>query len=324
MATIHDVARLAGVSIATVSRSLNGRTRVSEETRDRVIEIANALDFRPNRTARGLVTGRLDNIGVLLPDVANPFYAPILVGIGNLARERDLGVFLADTREDVKVEVELCRRLAEQVDGLVLVSARMPEDWLRVIAAAHPTVLVNRVIHGIDAVAIDGSTGMAAMIEHLAGLGHRRILYLDGPPASWSGASKLVGVRAGAASTGAEVVEVGPHSPSYAAGRAAAPAVLDSGCTAVVAYDDLVAWGVVTRVRELGASVPGDLSVGGFDDAIAEGMLTPALTTVSAGAPSMGADAAELLLRRMKRPDLPAEHRLLRSELVVRASTAAP
>lgn len=322
MATIHDVAERAGVSIATVSRSLNGHGRVSAETRRRVLAVAASLDFRPNRSARGLVTGRLGNIGVLLPDVANPFYGPILVGIADIAQGRDLGVFLADSREDPQAEMELCRRLEEQVDGLLLVSARMPSDHVLDLARRRPTVLVNRIVDGVDAVAIDGGPGMCAVIEHLAAFGHRRVLYLDGPAASWSGASKLVGIREGAERTGLEVVIDGPHAPSYAAGREAADVVRRSGVTAVVAYDDLIAWGVITKLQQAGLDVPGDVSVVGFDDAIAEGMLSPELTTVRARGASLGASATDLLMRRMSDPDRVSEHRRLSCELVVRDSTA--
>ncbi|MGC0249468.1 LacI family DNA-binding transcriptional regulator [Pseudactinotalea sp. Z1748] len=322
MATIHDVAKRAGVSIATVSRSLNGHGRVSSQTRERVLAIAESLDFRPNRTARGLVTGRLGNIGVLLPDVANPFYGPILVAIADIAQDRDLGVFLADSREDPRAEERLCRRLVEQVDGLVLVSTRMPSAKISAVAAQRDTVLVNRLVDGVDAVVVDAAEGMRAAVEHLAGLGHRRVLYLDGPAASWSGAAKLAGVREGARASGVELILDGPHPPSYLGGREAADVVRDAGVSAVLAYDDLIAWGVITRLHQLGVDVPGDVSVVGFDDAIAEGMLNPELTTVRSGGASMGATATEMLLRRMADSDYPVEHQRLSCELVVRHSTA--
>src|SRR5690625_1107854 len=144
MATIHDVAREAGVSIATVSRSLNGRSRVSEKTRARVLEVAAALEFHPNRAARGLVTGKLGNVGVLVPDLTNPFFAPILAGIEEVAQSRDMGVFVADTREDVDAEGRLITRLSQQVDGVVLVASRMDEVDLLDLRIKDKAVLVNR------------------------------------------------------------------------------------------------------------------------------------------------------------------------------------
>ncbi|HLS26752.1 MAG TPA: LacI family DNA-binding transcriptional regulator [Beutenbergiaceae bacterium] len=322
MATIHDVAKRAGVSIATVSRSLNGHGRVSEDTRQRVLQIAEALDFRPNRTARGLVTGRLGNIGVLLPDVANPFYSPILAAIADVAQDRDLGVFLADSREDPAAEEQLSRRLAEQVDAMVLVSPRMPTARIDDLAERRHTVLVNRLEDGVDGVAVDAAAGMRAAVAHLADQGHRSILYLDGPPASWSGAAKLAGIRAGAAQTGVQVAIDGPHAPSYLGGREAAEVVRHADASAVIAYDDLIAWGLITRLRQDGVVVPADISVVGFDDVISEGMLTPELTTVRSRGASLGAAATKMLLRRMGEPDYPVHHQRLSCELVVRDSTA--
>lgn len=310
------------MSIATVSRSLNGHGRVSEQTRQRVLEIAESLDFRPSRTARGLVTGRLGNIGVLLPDVANPFYSPILAAIADIAQDRDLGVFLADSREDPAAEEQLSPRLAEQVDALVLVSPRMPTAQINELAERRHTVLVNRLEDGVDGVAVNAAAGMRAAVAHLADLGHRTILYLDGPPASWSGAAKLAGIRQGADHSGVQVIVDGPHAPSYLGGREAADVVRHTDATAVIAYDDLIAWGLITRLQQDGVSVPGDLSVVGFDDVIAEGMLTPELTTVRSRGASLGSAATKMLLRRIDEPDYPVHHQRLSCELVVRDSTA--
>src|SRR5690625_3849152 len=161
MATIHDVAREAGVSIATVSRSLNGQTRVSEATRRKVLEVARALDFAPNRNARGLVTGRSGNLGVLVPDVTNPFFAPIVAGIEHVAQGRDMGVFLADSREAAQSEESLVRRLSQQVDGVVLVASRMPDDALVEFSKRGPRVLVKRVVPGRADVAGDAHRATA-------------------------------------------------------------------------------------------------------------------------------------------------------------------
>src|SRR5690625_4241791 len=190
MATIHDVAREAGVSIATVSRSLNGQARVSETTRQRVLAVARALDFIPNRAARGLVTGRPGNVGGLVPDVANPSFGPIVAGIEEIAQARDMGVFLADSREDPDAELGLVRRLGQQADGVVLVASRLPDATLQEIATRTPTVLVNRVVPGLPAVAVDAHQGMRDLLTEVAGLGHRTVVYLDGPVRSWSGRAK--------------------------------------------------------------------------------------------------------------------------------------
>ncbi len=323
MATIHDVAREAGVSIATVSRSLNGQSRVSEQTRSRVLEVARALDFMPNRAARGLVTGRLGNIGVLVPDVANPFFGPIVAGIEEVAQERDLGVFLADSREDVDTEVLLVRRLGQQVDGVVVVASRMPDATLVGLAERVPIVLVNRVVPGLPAVAVDARQGMFDLMSELAGLGHRAVTYLDGPVRSWSGREKRAGLQDAATRLGVELHVRGPYAPSFAAGRALTEEVLESGTRAVVAFDDLIAWGLVSRAQDLGVRVPEDLSVAGFDDAIEDGMVRPALTTVSPQGASMGSSAAQMLMR-MLGGEGPPEVEMLACEVIMRGSTAPP
>ncbi|WP_324649398.1 LacI family DNA-binding transcriptional regulator [Georgenia sp. H159] len=323
MATIHDVAREAGVSIATVSRSLNGQTRVSEATRRRVLEVAQALEFTPNRAARGLVTGRLGNVGVLVPDVANPFFGPIVAGIEQVAQGRDMGVFLADSREDPDAEVHLVRRLGQQVDGVILVASRMPDESLLSLAERVPIVLVNRVVPGLPAVAVDARQGMADLLTELAERGHRTVTYLDGPSRSWSGRTKRAGLEDAAARHDVELRVLGPYAPSYAAGRASAQDVIDDGASAVVAFDDLIAWGLLTRAQELGVRVPEDLSIAGFDDAIEEGMVRPALTTVSPQGASMGSVAAQMLMRVLGGEAQPAVE-MLACEVLVRGSTAAP
>lgn len=325
MATIHDVAREAGVSIATVSRSLNGRSRVSEKTRARVLEVAEALEFLPNRAARGLVTGKLGNVGVLVPDLTNPFFAPILAGIEEVAQSRDMGVFLADTREDVAAETRLIARLSQQVDGIILVASRMDEAELSELRLKDTAVLVNRVAEGMSAVAIDAHQGMGDLVEHLAELGHRRIAYLDGPSRSSLGRSKRAGLAERAKALDIDLMVLGHRQPSFAAGRASAEevqALVD--VTAVVAFDDLIAWGLITRLQELGVRVPEDLSVAGFDDAIEEGMLRPALTSVSPQGTSLGIRAMHLLLDRLESDEGAPAVELLACTVRKRQSTAAP
>lgn len=295
MATIHDVARAAGVSIATVSRSLNGQARVSEQTRRRVLDIAHDLDFLPNRAARGLVTGRLGNVGVLVPDLTNPFYAPLVAGIEQVAQTLDMGVFLADSRERQLAEQTLIRRLNQQVDGLILMASRLPDEAVVSLTTALPTVLVNRAVPGISSVGVDARRGMAQILEHLAELGHSQVAYVDGPPTSSLGRSKLSGLTETAGELGVQLQVVGSYAPTFAAGRQAAQAVGDSEATAVVAFNDLLAWGLITRLSESGLRIPEDLSVAGFDDAIEEGMLRPALTTVSPQSGAVGRRAMHLL-----------------------------
>lgn len=280
------------------------------------------MNFSPNRTARGLVTGKLGNMGVLVPDITNPFFAPILAGVEEIAQRHDIGVFLADTREDLKAEARLIQRLSQQVDGLVLVASRLDEDELRNMQIEKPTVLVNRVVSGFSSVAIDARQGMADLLDHLADLGHRNIAYLDGPAQSSLGYSKRQGLSQRASERDVNLVVSEHLDPSFAAGRSAAGMVMKLNVSAVVAFDDLIAWGLITRLQELEKIVPDLLSVAGFDDAIQEGMLRPALTTVSPHGRLLGKRAMELLSRRMSAPDCPPSVEMLPCSLRKRQSTA--
>lgn len=321
MVTIRDVARRAGVSIATVSRSLNNQDRVSAATRERVLTAAAELDYRPSQAARGLVTGRLDTIGVVLPDVTNGFFTPILAGIEHHAQERGLGVLLADSREDANTERELVRRMSQLVDGLVLVASRMPDAEILEYVQIRPTVLAGRVVEGVDAIAVDSGVGTDQILTNLAELGHRDVLYLHGPRQSWAGERRVAAVRRAAERLGVRLHESEPMAPNFAAGRAATEYVLAQQVTAVIAYDDLIAWGLLTGLEDAGIAVPDRLSVAGCDDALQTGMSRPALTTVTADLDRIGTTAAELLFDRIADPGAPVRTAVLGSSAVLRDST---
>jgi hypothetical protein len=169
--TIKDVARVAGVSPATVCRALSTPDLVRAETGDRVRRAAAELGYSPNRAARGLITGRTGNLGLIVPDLGNPFFPGVVKGIQARAREADYAVFLADTDEDPAAEVQLVRALAKQVDGIVLCSPRMSEAELRDVAAQTPLVMLNRRVGRIPAVTFANHDGMRQAVIHLTALG---------------------------------------------------------------------------------------------------------------------------------------------------------
>lgn len=322
-ATIKDVAAAAGVSIATVSRALNSGERVLPETVARVREVAQQLGYTPSRTARGLVTGRSANIGVILPDVTNPFFAPLLAAIESTAQTHDHGVLIGDSREDPAAELRIAQRMTSQADGVVLVSSRLPDDEIRALAARTPVVLANRQLDGLDSAIIDVTPGFTAAIEHLAALGHTRALYLAGPAGSWSGQAKELALHDAAARSAITLTTWGPHRPTFDGGRQVAADVLASGHGAVICYDDLMALGVQSWCADQGVDVPGQLSIIGCDDALPEGMARPALTTIEGRSDELGRLAADLLLDRMSRPTDRPQARTITSRLIVRGSTAA-
>jgi LacI family transcriptional regulator, galactose operon repressor len=319
--TIGDVAAAAGVSRATVSRAFGRPQMLRPETVAHVLEVAGRLGYTPNRVAQALSTGRVGNLAVVVPDIANPFFPPLIRAAQRRAYLAGFAVFLGDSDEDAEREDVLLRQLSAQVEGFVLVSSRMSEDRIRDHAERRPLVLVNRDVAGIPRVLIDTTYGVSQAVEHLAELGHRRIAYLNGPVGSWSNAQRKRAVRAAAGRRGIAVEPLAARRPTFEAGRHSVPALLASGATAVVAFDDLMAQGVLAGLAERGIAVPAAMSVVGCDDILAA-QTYPPLTTVSAHSADAGTAAVELLTGRLASRAAMADTRLrLGTALVVRQTT---
>ncbi len=313
--TIRDVARASGVHVSTVSRTFSAPHLVNAETRARVLAVAEELGYRPNRAARALTTGRTHNIGLIVADIANPFFPPLIKAAQSSARERDYHLFVADTDEDPAVEEELVLAFSKQVDGVILCSPRLSNKALDKLAERVPFVLVNRRLRGVATVLMDVAQGARSAVEHLAALGHRRVALVSGPAGSWtSGEIK----QAAAEVPGVELVVIGPNAPTEQAGIRAAAAVAEAGVTGVLAYNDLVAIGLIEGLAERGVSVPEDVSVVGIDDIVPGRLNRPKLTTVAMPTADAGRLAVELLIQSV------TASTTLETKLVVRESTAPP
>lgn len=323
--TITDVAHAAGVSPSTVSRALSVPDKVDPATRERILRLARHLGYQPNRAARSLITGRTGNLGLVLPDLANPFFPSLVKAVQQQAHRADHHVLMMDTDEDPAAELAGVAALARQVDGMILCSPRMRAVELRQAAALGPTVLVNRLARQIPSIVFDSRDGMRQVLAHLADLGHEHIGFAGGPRSSWSTAERLRGLRLISEQRGLELTELGNFAPTAAGGRAAVDSVLLSGVTAVVAYNDLVAVGLCRALAERGVDVPADLSVVGIDDIMVADMVRPRLTTLAMRTDVAGRTAVEVLLTVMgHRPAARAPQVNLPAELVVRESTAPP
>jgi LacI family transcriptional regulator len=322
--TIATVAELAGVSRATVSRAFSSPQRLRPETVSRVHSAAQQLGYVLNPVARALSTGRHGMLAMVVPDIANPFFPPLIGAAERRADTAGLAVLLGNTAEDPAREDLLLSKLASQVDGFVLVSSRMSEPRIRAHAERRPIVLINRDLTGIPRVLIDTSGGVREAVEHLAGLGHERIAYLSGPTRSWANGQRAKSFKRTAERLGLEPVVLPARISSFEAGRAAVPALLDSGATAVVAFDDLLAHGVLIGLAEQRVRVPEEFSVVGCDDVMAA-QTYPPLTTVSARAAEAGSTAVELLARRLEFGGAGGSdiRVLLDTTLVIRATTGA-
>jgi LacI family transcriptional regulator len=321
-ATIREVAREAGVSPSTVSRALSMPEMVNPTTRERVLRAAQRLGYAPNRAARGLITGRTGNIGLIVPDLANPFFPSVVKGVQARAREADYAVFLADTDEDPTAEVGLIRVLGKQVDGLILCSPRAREEEIRDLCESTTLVMVNRRFGSVPSVVFDNVDGMRQAVAHLQALGHRRVAWVGGPRTSWSSRDRLRGLRAATAAAGMELVVAGHFPPHFEGGVAAADLIIASGVTSVIAYNDLMALGLLGRLRDRGVQVPEDMSVIGIDDIQMSAMSAPALTTVSLSKAQAGRAAVDLLISLLEQPEgVRNARRELPTQLLVRAST---
>jgi DNA-binding LacI/PurR family transcriptional regulator len=326
MTTIRTVAKSAGVSPSTVSRVFARPEIVAPEARQRVLAAADALGYRPNPVARSLARGRTGNLGLLVPDIANPFFAPMIKAVQREARRHELALFLADSDEQVEDELALARAMAKQVDGLVLASSRLPEDRVREIMALAPVVLVSRDVAGTPAVLTPPDEGLTQAVEHLHALGHRSVVFLAGPRESYAAAERRRVMRAACRRLDLPLREMGPFQPRFEAGVRAADLVLADGATAVVAHNDQIAVGLMSQLAERGCRVPDEVSVVGIDDSWTARMATPALTTVRVPAERAGVAAVRLLVDTPAGPSRadggPARVELP-TELIVRASTAA-
>jgi LacI family transcriptional regulator len=320
--TLRDVARVAGVSPSTVSRALANPDMVRTATRELVQRAADRLGYQPNRAARGLITGRTGNIGVIVPDLANPFFPHVLKGIQARARDAEYAVFLADSDEDPAAEVDLVRALSKQVDGLILCSPRMRDHDIADVASETVTVLVNRRVGRTPAITTDYADGMRQALAHLEALGHRHIAWVGGPRMSWSNRERVRGLRTSSAAADLVCTEMGHFPPTFAGGVAAADLVVASEATAVIAYNDLVALGILSRLTARGISVPERLSIVGIDDIPMSEMSHPALTTVGLPKEAAGRAAFDLMHSLLSQPDaLNAARRELPVQLIVRGST---
>lgn len=330
--TLLDVAKRAGVSIATVSYVMNDRGGVGEQTRANVLRIADELGFRPNRVASGLRTGRTQVLGLVLADITNPFYPEIAGGVIAAAAEAGFQVFLSHGGTDGVLDGEVVQALCDHQCGAVIFTSLVVSDGpllLDVVPHDMPIVQTVRRIPGIraDFVGIDDRAGAREAAQHLVELGHRDVAILTGPSASSASSERTAGFLEALAQAGLEPQSMHECSLTLDAGYRAAQQLLESHRRppgAVLCGNDLIALGAIDAFLAHGLSVPDDISVAGYDDIWFASSRLVQLTTVRQPRHDMGRAAVSLALERLADPDIPPRDVIMDHELVVRRTTASP
>jgi LacI family transcriptional regulator len=315
--TILDVARAAEVSPATVSRVLSGK-RVSAALTERVRSAASELRYSPNPAAQTLLLGASPTVGVVVPDLGNPYFAEVLKGISTAAEADDQRTLVADSGEDPAAELRLAREFLRWTPGMVLCSPRMPAAELDLLAdEAARLVVINRALRGASTIRVDFAAGMRALCDHLVELGHRHVAYLEGPPRAWSNRERRRALRS---YTGARlVVDVIACGAGTTDGHRVADAVIAADATAIIAFSDHVALGVLMRAVERGVRIPEDVSLTGFDDIPMASIAGPGLTTAAV----VKSDLGRLAWAQLQTSG-PPQRTIVQPRLIVRGSTAPP
>lgn len=321
--TIYDVAKAAGVAASTVSRAFSRPGRVNAETAERIRTAAQTLGYRTNPLARALPTGRTSMIAVIISDITNPFYFGIIRGAQAAAAEAGFTMLLADAQESDVLEREALDRAIPTVEGIVLASSRMSDSAIRMTAKQRPMIVLNRAVADVPSLVTDNPHGVRCAVEHFANLGHRTITYVAGPEASWADGIRWRSLRESAADLGLQARRLGPYKPNVAGGEQAAADLVRKQPTAVLAYNDQLAIGVIRGLTAMGTVVPDDVSIIGFDNIFAADLVTPRLTTVAAPLQALGGTAVHNLLAIINGAQSRAsEPMVLPTRLVERASTA--
>lgn len=331
--TIRDIADLAGVSIATVSRVLNDRPDVAPDTRETVLQVVRESGFARNRGARALSRGRTGFVGLTLPMVNDAYFGPILSGASEALYEEDMRIVLGPTLHEHDREIGLLERLVrESTDGAILILPEESDEELFALREqGYPVVVVDPLRpppDGIPTVSAAHANGAKMAAEHLLELGHRRIGIVGGAQGWYANEERLIGLRAALSAAGILIDDRMVRTTNWQieSGKAAALEILQqpNRPTAVFAFNDNTAIGTLHAARDLGLRVPDDLSVVGFDDTFQSRIVQPQLTTVRQPLAELGRTGVSLLMRMLEGQRVDALHMELSTTLVVRDSTAPP
>lgn len=321
-ATLQDVAKAAGVATSTVSRVLSNPGRISTATTAAVRKAIAEVGYEP-KPAKRLMTARKPRaVALLVPDITNPFYFDIIRGTQEQLKAAGYIQLLVDTEESAEVEASALDNMMASSRGVILAASRLSTDALAEASTRIPLVAINRNDAGVPAVLIDTTMGIHQAIQHLVSLDHRRIAFISGPAKSWSSQWRWQAFEEAANLHGVQALRLGPYAPKPTSGAAAADALLVSKASACIAFNDLLAFGMLRRFMTRGVSVPGDVSIVGCDDTFGTDFCSPPLTTITAPIEQAGRVATSMLLNRLDSNSLATcQVTQLPTHLTVREST---
>lgn len=330
--TIKDIARLANVSTATVSMVLNNKDNgITQKTRDRILKIAQELNYRPNRLARGLVTKRTNSLGFVLPDITNPFFPQVVRAAEDTANRYGYNLILCNTDDDAKKERLYIEVLKEKcVDGIIFTSSIKPnsKNINMLLDYKIPFVFLDRCISADDAFVIctDGMQGMYDVVSYLIEMGHEKIAFISGPKESSTAFGRYRGYVKAIKKSGIQVDKKLIVEGDYKidGGKKAMEELLKrkTSFTAVACANDLMAIGAIEVLRKNNINIPEEISVTGFDDIVLSSVLQPKLTTVSQPCYEMGYEATKMLINLIEGKMLKVNNLVLKPKLVIRDSVS--
>lgn len=331
MVTIKDIAELAGVSKTTVSKVLNNKDeKISDTTRKKILDIVKEKNYRPNKMAQSLVTKKTKTIGIIIPDIRNPFFTDIVRGAEDKAVKEGYNIILCNTDENAEKEIKAFNTLADKmVDGIIFApSSKIDLNAKEYNLSTKPIVLVDKKLDiknlkGI--VCLDNEEGTYLETNHLVEKNHNKILYLSGPLKNEIARDRLKGYKKALKEANIEydekLVLQGEYSLDW--GYEIIKSLKDINFTAICAANDLIAIGAIKALKERNIHIPKDISVVGFDDIQTSSIIEPQLTTINQNSYDMGYESANILIKNLEKKEVnDIEKMIFKPELIIRSSTS--
>ena len=290
MVTIYSIAEKCQVSPATVSRALTRPELVSDALRQRILATADEMGYRANKNARRLARGVTGLVAIVVPDIRNPYSGPVLHALGRALENVDCSMLVVDTGAESDREIAAIRRLGQEVDGFIFIAPRTDLPALQTALSDARAVLLHRPGSTVDSVIVDEAESIGTAMEKLREMGHRKIAYLGGPEGSWMSARRRSLIEKAADDSQLSALSLHLESDD----ELDAHAVLESDATAVFCFDDALAWALIGSLREVGARVPEDISLIGFDDLLISRLAQPSLSSIGADLSVLATTTVEL------------------------------